>query len=65
MQLVNIENGFSFPSGHSTIAVAFYGFIAYFLLRNMRNKKKKVAIILFTSVFGVNAQLIASLILFT
>ncbi len=45
-----IENGFSFPSGHSTIAVAFYGFIAYFLLRNMRNKKKKVAIILFISI---------------
>jgi len=45
-----IENGFSFPSGHSTIAVAFYGFIAYFLLRNMKNKKKKVAIIFFASI---------------
>jgi len=26
---------FSFPSGHATIAVAFYGFIAYFLIRQI------------------------------
>lgn len=35
-----IENGYSFPSGHSTIAVAFYGFIIYFLLSNFKNNKK-------------------------
>ncbi|MFH1667530.1 MAG: LssY C-terminal domain-containing protein [Candidatus Komeilibacteria bacterium] len=28
------ENSFSFPSGHATIAVAFYGFIAYLIIRN-------------------------------
>jgi membrane protein DedA with SNARE-associated domain/membrane-associated phospholipid phosphatase len=27
------EHSFSFPSGHATIAVAFYGFVAYILMR--------------------------------
>lgn len=36
-----IESGFSFPSGHSTMAVAFYGFIIYFLLQNIKNIKYK------------------------
>ncbi len=29
-----LENNFSFPSGHSTIVVSFYGLLFYFLLRN-------------------------------
>jgi len=29
------ETFFSFPSGHATIAIAFYGFIAYFLIRQI------------------------------
>ena len=29
------ESFFSFPSGHATIAVVFYGFIAYFLIRQI------------------------------
>ncbi len=29
------ENSFSFPSGHTTIAVALYGFIIYFLLKEL------------------------------
>ncbi len=29
------ETFFSFPSGHATVAVAFYGFIAYFLIRQI------------------------------
>ncbi len=29
------ETFFSFPSGHATIAVAFYGFVAYFLIRQL------------------------------
>ncbi len=44
-----IEHGFSFPSGYSTIAVAFYGFISYFLIRNIKNRKKKFAIIFFST----------------
>ncbi len=38
------ENTFSFPSGHSTIAVAFYGFLAYFLIKNSKQWKYKVNI---------------------
>jgi len=34
---IYVENSFSFPSGHATIAIAFYGFLAYCLIRN--NKK--------------------------
>jgi membrane-associated phospholipid phosphatase len=34
------ENRFSFPSGHSTIAVAFYGLLFYFFVRNATSFKK-------------------------
>ena len=50
-----IENGFSFPSGHATIAVAFYGFIIYILFRQLKHWKTK-ANILFVGlliIFGV------------
>ncbi len=36
------EDTFSFPSGHATIAVAFYGFIAYLFLRQLKSRKAKV-----------------------
>ena len=36
------ENSFSFPSGHATIAIAFYGFLAYLLIRNSKNWKNKI-----------------------
>ena len=36
------ENSFSFPSGHATIAIAFYGFLAYLLIRNAKNWKNKI-----------------------
>lgn len=35
-------NGFSFPSGHSFIAVSFYGFIAYFLFCSLKKKTVKI-----------------------
>ncbi len=35
------QNGYSFPSGHSMISVAFYGLIIYLLWKNMKNKKYK------------------------
>ncbi|MDA1335048.1 MAG: LssY C-terminal domain-containing protein [bacterium] len=41
-----IEQGFSFPSGHATIAVAFYGFLVYILFSEIRRWKYR-AIILF------------------
>lgn len=39
------ESTFSFPSGHATLAVAFYGFIAYLLLREVKNWKYKINIL--------------------
>jgi undecaprenyl-diphosphatase len=44
------EKSNSFPSSHATIAVAFYGFIAYLLLRKIKNKKHHFLVILFTMV---------------
>lgn len=43
------ENSFSFPSGHSTLAVALYGFIAYILFREIQQWKYKTTA-LFTSI---------------
>jgi undecaprenyl-diphosphatase len=38
------ESSFSFPSGHATIAIAFYGFLAYLLIRNSKKWKYKINI---------------------
>lgn len=32
------ETDFSFPSGHATIAVAFYGYLVYILVRSLNEK---------------------------
>ncbi|MBI4919864.1 LssY C-terminal domain-containing protein [Candidatus Azambacteria bacterium] len=42
-----IEDTFSFPSGHSTIAVAFYGFLIYILFRHIKKWKYKVNVLFF------------------
>jgi undecaprenyl-diphosphatase len=39
-----IENTFSFPSGHATIAMSFYGFLTYLLIRNFSKWKRKTNI---------------------
>ncbi|MDO9210691.1 MAG: LssY C-terminal domain-containing protein [Deltaproteobacteria bacterium] len=39
---VYAEHSFSFPSGHATIAVAFYGFLSYLLIRFAPSWKRKV-----------------------
>lgn len=36
------EPSFSFPSGHATVAVAFYGFAAYLLVRSVQSWRKRV-----------------------
>ena len=41
---VYAEYSFSFPSGHATIAVAFYGFLTYLLIRRAPSWKRKVNI---------------------
>ena len=44
-----IENGFSFPSGHATFVVAFYGFILWMLWMVFEPRQKKIAAIVFTA----------------
>jgi undecaprenyl-diphosphatase len=51
---VYTEHSFSFPSGHATIAVAFYGFVAYVLVRLVQSWNKKINI-LFTTILIIIA----------
>jgi len=44
------EPSFSFPSGHATIAVSFYGFIAYLLIRSIKDFKIKINIFFATTI---------------
>ena len=39
------ETTFSFPSGHASIAVVFYGFIAYAIFKNLKRRARKVEVI--------------------
>ncbi len=36
------ESGYSFPSGHSMVSIAFYGFLIYLCYKLIKNKKLKV-----------------------
>lgn len=40
-----IENGFSFPSGHSMISMAIYGYIIYLTYKNIKNSYLKWSLI--------------------
>jgi undecaprenyl-diphosphatase len=42
-----IENSYSFPSGHSFIAIAFYGLITFFLFESLKKKYLKTLIVIF------------------
>lgn len=42
---VYLESSFAFPSGHATLAVAFFGFLAYFLWRELDSWKQKVNVL--------------------
>ena len=50
---VYAEHGFSFPSGHAAMAVALYGFLAYVLMRNAKQWRRKVNI--FFAAFAIAA----------
>ena len=39
---VLVEHSFAFPSGHATVAVAFYGFAAYVLMHRSKSWKAKI-----------------------
>lgn len=40
------ESGYSFPSGHSMVSLAFYGFLIYLIHKNIKNEALKVILIL-------------------
>jgi len=42
-----LEDGYSFPSGHSMIAFGFYGFLIYLIYKNFKNNKIKYPLIVF------------------
>jgi len=52
------EGGYSFPSGHSSAAIAFYGLLIYFIYKNIKNRKLKwflmVALCLLVLFIGVS-----------
>jgi membrane-associated phospholipid phosphatase len=41
---IYIEHSFSFPSGHAMTAIVFYGFLAYILIRHMKNWGHKISV---------------------
>ena len=47
------EDSFSFPSGHATTAVLFYGFLAYLIIRNYRSLKTLATTLSFLALFVV------------
>ena len=51
---VYAEHSFSFPSGHATIAVAFYGFAGYLLMRFVQSWSRKINIF-FTTILIIIA----------
>mgnify|MGYP004649817969 FL=1 len=44
------ETGYSFPSGHSMVSMAFYGYIIYLIYRYVKNKYVKWSLIVFLSI---------------
>lgn len=38
------QGGYSFPSGHSMISICVYGLLIYLVIKNINNKKLKVAL---------------------
>lgn len=47
------EVGYSLPSGHSMVSLAFYGLIIYFIYKNVKNKKIKWTLITILSLLIV------------
>lgn len=42
----SLENSFSFPSGHSALAMAFYGFMVYIIWREAKKRRYKITVAL-------------------
>lgn len=54
IRLIN-EGGYSYPSGHSMISIALYGFLIYLVYKNIKNKVLKSILIalLFIVIIGI------------
>lgn len=39
------ESGYSYPSGHSMVSMAFFGLLAYLIYKELKNKTKKIMLI--------------------
>lgn len=52
------ETGFSFPSGHSMVSMAFYGFLIYIIWKKVKNSKIKwitcIGLFIVTVVIGIS-----------
>ena len=48
------ENGYSFPSGHSMVSAAFYGFFIYLIFKYVKNKHVKCISITLLSLIGTS-----------
>ena len=44
------ESGYSFPSGHSMVSMAFYGYLIYLIYKHIKNKKIKWSLITILSI---------------
>ena len=53
VEAVLLEHSYSFPSGHAAIALGFYGFLGYVLIRSTDGWKTRVNILLSTFVFAL------------
>lgn len=47
------ENGFSFPSGHSMVGAAFYGYLIYLFSKSSRPKREKILVSILLTVLIV------------
>lgn len=52
-RIVN-ETGYSFPSGHSMVSMAFYGFLIYLIYKYVKNQYLKIGLITFLSILIIS-----------
>lgn len=52
INLIN-ETGFSFPSAHAMISIAFYGFIIFLVWRYLKNKPIKIVLTILLPLFAL------------
>ena len=56
INLIN-EGGYSLPSGHSLISIAFYGYLIYLIHKNIKNKTIKCILIFILSILIISIGL--------